>query len=223
MQYLILFLEGIITFISPCILPMIPIYISYFMGDSEKEDKKLALVNSLGFVSGFTIVFTLLGAGASSFGKFINEYIKLFNILGGVILIILGISYMGIINISFIQRQFKLKYKIDNLKFTKSIVFGAVFAIGWTPCVGTFLGSALMIAAQSQHATEGVLMLFIYSLGLGIPFVISAILIDSLKGTFNFIKRNYKIINTISGIFLIIIGIAMSSGYLGKILSVLSF
>ncbi len=222
MQYLILFLEGIITFISPCILPMLPIYISYFIGNEDKN-KKSALINSLGFIIGFTIIFTLLGVGASTIGIFIRRYISIFNLIGGGILVIFGLSYMEIIKIGFLQKQFKIKYTVKELSFGKSLIFGFIFAIGWTPCVGTFLGSALMIASQSNHMIEGFIMLLVYSLGLGIPFIISALLIDSLKSTFDFIKRNYKVINNISGLFLIVIGIFMMTGYLGKILSFLSF
>lgn len=222
MQYLILFLEGIITFISPCILPMLPIYISYFIG-SEQKSKKSALINSIGFVIGFSIIFTILGIGASIFGIFIKQYINIFNFLGGGILIIFGLSYMDIIKIGFLQRQFKIKYTVKYFSFGKSLIFGFIFAIGWTPCVGTFLGSALMIASQSNHMIEGFIMLLVYSLGLGIPFIISALLVDSLKSTFDFIKRNYKVINNISGIFLIVIGVFMMTGYLSKILSFLSF
>lgn len=222
MQYLILFLEGIITFISPCILPMLPIYISYFIGNEDKN-KKSALINSIGFVIGFSIIFTILGIGASIFGIFIKQYINIFNFLGGGILIIFGLSYMDIIKIGFLQRQFKIKYTVKYFSFGKSLIFGFIFAIGWTPCVGTFLGSALMIASQSNHMIEGFTMLLVYSLGLGIPFIISALLVDSLKSTFDFIKRNYKVINNISGIFLIVIGIFMMTGYLGKILLFLSF
>lgn len=222
MQYLILFLEGIITFISPCILPMLPIYISYFIGNEDKN-KKSALINSIGFVIGFSIIFTILGIGASIFGIFIKQYINIFNFLGGGILIIFGLSYMDIIKVEFLQRQFKIKYTFKYFSFGKSLIFGFIFAIGWTPCVGTFLGSALMIASQSNHMIEGFIMLLVYSLGLGIPFIISALLVDSLKSTFDFIKRNYKVINNISGIFLIVIGVFMMTGYLSKILSFLSF
>lgn len=222
MQYLILFLEGIITFISPCILPMLPIYISYFIGGEEKN-KKSALINSIGFVIGFSIIFTILGIGASTLGIFIKQYMKIFNFLGGAILVIFGLSYMEIIKVGFLQKQIKIKYTIKDFSFGKSLIFGFIFAIGWTPCVGTFLGSALMIASQSSHMIEGFIMLLVYSLGLGIPFIISALLIDSLKSTFDFIKRNYKVINNISGLLLIVIGIFMMTGYLSKILSFFSF
>lgn len=223
MNYFLLFLEGIITFISPCILPMLPIYISYFMG--EKDNRNKALSNSIGFVIGFSVIFTILGAAAGTFGGFIQKYMELFNIIAGIILIIFGLNYIGIFKIPFLERSFKLKNKrnLNKLNLVSSIIFGMIFAIGWTPCVGTFLGAALMIAANSQDTLKGILMLVSYSLGLGIPFIISALLIENLKSAFKFIKRNYKIINTISGILLIVIGLMMMTGYLNLLLSWLTF
>lgn len=225
MNYIILFFEGIITFVSPCILPMIPIYVSYFMGGDEKSSVNKVLTNSLGFVLGFSVVFTALGAAAGTFGVFIQRYMNVFNIIAGSIMVLFGLNYIGILKISILQRSFKLKSKknLSNLNVISSILFGVIFAVGWTPCVGVFLGSALMIAASSQDVIKGILMLLTYSLGLGIPFIISALLIDTLKGTFTFIKRNYKLINTISGVLLIIIGILMMMGYLNLLLSYLTF
>ena len=225
MEYFMLFLEGIITFISPCILPLLPLYVSYFVGGNEYDDKSKynALVNSLGFVLGFTIIFTLLGTLAGTFGAFIKEQSVIINILGGFIVVLFGANYMGIFKIPFLERSLKINTKIKTFKFLSSIAFGIIFAIGWTPCVGTFLGAALMIAVNSQDILKGTIMLLIYSIGLAIPFVICAILIDKLKETFNFIKRNYKVINKISGIILVIIGISIMTGYLNKILSLLTF
>ncbi len=224
MNYFILFLEGILTFISPCILPMLPIYISYFIGEDESKNNK-ALINSIGFVVGFSMIFTVLGAAAGTFGVFIQKYMQLFNIIAGIILIIFGLNYIGIFKITFLERSFKLKNKtnLSKLNLISSTLFGMIFAIGWTPCVGTFLGAALMIAANSQDTLKGILMLISYSLGLGIPFIISALLIENLKSAFKFIKRNYKIINTISGILLIVIGLMMMTGYLNLLLSWLTF
>lgn len=226
MDYLIIFLEGIITFISPCILPMLPIYISYFIGgnDDNKSSNK-ALINSIGFVIGFSVIFTILGAAAGTFGAFIQRYMQIFNVVAGILLIIFGFNYIGIFKIPLLERSFKLNNKtnLNKLNLASSILFGMIFSIGWTPCVGTFLGSALMFAANTQNTYKGVLMLLSYSLGLGIPFIISALLIDSLKGAFKFIKKNYKIINTISGILLIAIGLMMMTGYLNLLLSWLTF
>ncbi|MDU5111359.1 MAG: cytochrome c biogenesis protein CcdA [Clostridium sp.] len=223
MNYLILFLEGIITFISPCILPMIPMYISYFMGGSKENKNSKALINSIGFVIGFSIVFTILGAAFGTFGTFLKEYMNVFNIVAGIILILFGLNYIGILKVVVLNRSFKLSNKkAKDLNFLAAITFGMIFAIGWTPCVGTFLGSALMLAANSQTTIEGVFMLLTYSLGLGIPFIISALLIDSLKAAFKFIKSNYKVINIISGSLLIIIGVLMITGYFNLLLSYLT-
>ena len=205
---------------------MLPIYISYFIGgnDGNKSSNK-SLINSIGFVIGFSFVFTILGAAAGTFGAFIQRYMQIFNIVAGILLIIFGLNYIGIFKIPFLERSFKLNNKtnLNKLDLASSILFGMIFAIGWTPCVGTFLGAALMIAANSQDTLKGILMLLSYSLGLGIPFIISALLIDSLKEAFMFIKKNYKIINTISGILLILIGLMMMTGYLNLLLSWLTF
>lgn len=224
MEYFLLFLEGIITFISPCILPMIPIYISYFAGDSMVNDKSKynVLANSLGFVLGFTIIFTLLGTLAGSFGSFIKSQSNIINIISGLIVVIFGINYIGLFKIQFLERSAKLNVQIKTFKFLSSILFGMIFAIGWTPCVGTFLGAALMIAVNSKDIMKGALMLLIYSIGLGIPFVICAVLIDKIKESFNFIKRNYKIINMLSGIILILVGFSIMTGYFNKVLSYLT-
>ncbi len=219
MQYFIAFLEGIITFVSPCLLPMLPIYISYFAG-GKKKDTKRVVKNSLGFILGFTVVFVLLGALAGTLGSLLNEYKMIVNIVTGLIVIFFGLHYLGI----FKLRIFKgiKSAKTENLGFLSSFLFGVVFSIGWTPCVGAFLGSALMLAANRGSIAQGIIMLLLYSFGLGIPFFISAILIDKLKTAFNFIKRHYNIINTVCGILLIAVGVLMATGLLGKFLNLLS-
>ena len=227
MNYILLFLEGIITFISPCILPMIPIYVSYFAGGDidNKNYKNRALISSIAFVAGFTFVFTLLGVAAGTIGVIFNKYMREINIVSGTIMVIFGLNYLGIINIGLLNKSFKIDNPTGNKKSSimSAILFGMIFGIGWTPCVGPFLGSALMIASNSTNVFMGASMLLTYSLGLGIPFILSALLIDSLKTTFDFIKKNYKTINRISGVFLIIIGIMMMTGYLNLLLSILTF
>ena len=220
MQYFISFLEGIITFISPCLLPMLPIYISYFAGGDTKNTRK-TLTGACGFVLGFTIVFISLGALAGTLGSFLKEYQTAVNIISGLIVIIFGLNYLEIFKLNIFQGGRK-NFNTDNLNFFSCILFGIIFSIGWTPCVGAFLGSALMMASQQGTTMTGMLMLLAYSLGLGIPFILSAVLIQKLKATFDFIKRNYRIINTVSGILLIIVGIMMATGTLGRLLSFLS-
>ena len=220
MQYFISFLEGIITFISPCLLPMLPIYISYFAGGGERSTKK-TLGNAFGFVLGFTIVFTLMGALAGSLGSFLIKYQNVVNIVSGLIVILFGLSFLDVIQLKFFK-GIQGVVNTENMGFFSAVLFGVIFSVGWTPCVGAFLGSALMLASTQAHMMKGILMLLCYSLGLGIPFVISAVLIDKLKTAFNFIKRNYRTINVICGIFLIIVGISMATGVLGSLLNLLS-
>ncbi len=219
MQYFISFLEGIITFVSPCLLPMLPIYISYFAGGKEKDTKRV-IKNSIGFILGFTVVFVLLGALAGTLGSLLNEYKTVVNIVTGLIVIFFGLNFLGVFKLNIFKGM--KSANTDHLGFFSSFLFGVVFSIGWTPCVGAFLGSALMMATSQGSIAQGVFMLLLYSLGLGIPFFISAILIDKLKSTFNFIKKHYNIINTVSGILLVAVGVLMATGLLGKFLNLLS-
>ena len=208
MDYLFTFLEGIASFISPCILPMLPIYVSYFIGQNEKNNKK-TVINAIGFVLGFTIIFMLFSILVNTIGLAIKEYIKYVKILFGIIVIILGINYMEIIKIKFINKTKQRKIDTKNLNFIKAFIFGIFFSISWTPCIGTFLSSALLLIAKQEQLLKGILLMLIYSIGLGIPFIISAVLMEQLKEVFRFIKRNYNIIKKISGAILIIMGIYM--------------
>ncbi len=220
MQYLISFLEGIITFISPCLLPMLPIYISYFAGGGERTTGK-TLKNASGFVLGFTLVFVALGALAGTLGSFLTRYQTWVNIIGGGIVILFGLNYMGILKLNLF-RSSRGSLASREMGFFSATVFGMVFSVGWTPCVGAFLGSALMLASQQGHVLEGMGMLLAYSAGLGVPFMISALLIDQLKSAFNWIKGHYSIVNLVSGAMLIFVGVLMATGTLGRILSMLS-
>lgn len=222
MQYMISFLEGIITFISPCLLPMLPIYISYFAGGGERAQKK-TIVNALGFVLGFSIVFIAMGALAGTVGRFLIQYQTVVNVFSGVIVIIFGLNFLGVFKLKLFQGNHgNHKFNPENMGFFSAMLFGIIFSIGWTPCVGTFLGSALMLASQQGSVLKGTLMLVAYSVGLGIPFLISAVLIDRLKTTFDFIKKHYRVINLVSGGLLVLIGILMATGMFGAFLLLLS-
>lgn len=208
MDYVFTFIEGFASFISPCILPMLPIYISYFIGEDNKKVSK-AVINSIGFVLGFTIVFILLSVLASSFGGIISSNIKYVKIFFGIIIILLGLNYMELIKIRFLNRTKNANKKAKDLNFVKSMLFGMLFSISWTPCIGSFLASALLLIAKNQDMVKGMILILVYSLGLGIPFIISAALLEKLKEVFNFIKEHYNIIKRISGVILIIMGIYM--------------
>ena len=220
MQYVIAFLEGIITFISPCLLPMLPIYISYFAGGGERSTGK-TLKGALGFVFGFTVVFVALGALAGTVGSFLRKYQTAVNVVSGLIVILFGLNFLGVFKLNLFRGS-RYSVNTDNVGFFSALLFGMIFSVGWTPCVGAFLGSALMLASQQAHVIEGMLMLLAYSLGLGIPFILSAVLIDYLKTAFNWIKKNYRVINVVSGGLLVLIGILMATGTLGRLLNLLS-
>ncbi len=205
MEYLITFVEGIASFISPCVLPIIPVYISYFATESKSEKK--SIINSLGFVSGFSIVFILLGIFAGTFGKIITKYSDYVNIILGVFLIIVSLNYMGIIFVKFLNKTNGIKKDKKDLTFITSILFGMIFSLSWTPCVGAFLSSALVLASTTGSVLKGASLLLTYSLGLAIPFVMTTFLLEKLKKTFDFIKKHYNIINKVAGGILLLSGI----------------
>ena len=220
MQYLISFLEGIITFLSPCLLPMLPIYISYFAGGGTRTTRR-TLTNALGFVLGFTVLFVAMGVLAGTVGSFLTRYQTWVNLVCGAVVVLFGLNYMGVLNWNLFKGVRQSVARQD-MGFFSAFLFGVVFSVGWTPCVGALLGSALMLASQQGRALEGMGMLLCYSLGLGLPFLFSAVLIDKLKSAFNWIKAHYTLINRVSGGLLVIVGVAMATGMLGKLLAILS-
>ena len=223
MEYIITFVEGIISFISPCMLPMLPLYISYFAGDnaesSENTKKTTTLSRAFAFVIGFTLVFTLLGVFAGSIGTFLMKYQTIVNIVCGLIIIYFGLSYLNIVHMPFFKG---MNNKLEVKGLFSAFLFGMIYSVSLTPCVGAFLGSALMLASSTGGALKGALLLLTYSLGLGIPFLISALLIEQLQSAFTFIKKYYKIINIICGAFLILIGIMMTLGLMNYVLAFFS-
>ncbi len=217
MQFLITFLEGIISFISPCMLPMLPVYLSYFAGNADKKQHTLS--RAAVFVAGFSVVFCLLGLFAGTIGAFLSAYKTIVNIVCGIIVIVFGLSYLNVIRIPFFQGIQK-RIHVDSL--FSAFLFGMIYSVSLTPCVGAFLGSALMLASASGTAVQGVLLLLTYSLGLGVPFLFSAVLIEQLGSAFTFIKKHYNIINLISGIFLIVTGICIAFGWMDRLMAVFS-
>lgn len=217
MEFAITFLEGFISFISPCMLPLLPLYISYFAGGADKKHK--VFLRALSFVLGFTVVFSLLGLFAGTLGAFLREYRTAVNIAGGALIIIFGLSYLEVIRLPFFKG-------IRNGRTADTVVsaflFGIIYSVSLTPCIGAFLGSALALAGASGTALKGVLLLVTYSLGLGVPFLISALLIERLNTAFTFIKRNYRVINIVCGSFLILVGILMALGRLDAVVAVFS-
>ncbi|MCX7747881.1 MAG: cytochrome c biogenesis CcdA family protein [Clostridia bacterium] len=212
-NYLFGFTEGVLTFLSPCILPMIPIYFFYLAGVSADTAgtslirRNRLILNSIGFVLGFTLVFVALGATATSLGTFLKSHPDLLKRVSGAVMILLGLNFAGVIKLKFLDFEKRIDYKFKDLKFYTSILFGMVFAFAWTPCASRFLGAALADAATSSTVFQGMMKLFVYSLGLGVPFILTAILFDQVKNMLKQIQKYSRIINVISGIVLIAAGI----------------
>lgn len=222
MDFLLTFLEGIITFVSPCILPMLPIYLAYFAGDTGADKQGRTLVCALGFVMGFSLLFTLLGAFAGALGSVLLRYQRVLDIVCGSAIIVLGLNYLGVFSLPVLARTGGIGTRVIPRSFGSSLIFGMIFAVSWTPCVGTFLASALSLAVSSGSTAMGVALLLCYSFGLGVPFILSAILVDQLEGAFSWVKAHYAVIDKVSGALLIIVGILMATGTLGAWLSLLS-
>ncbi|MBE6036069.1 MAG: cytochrome c biogenesis protein CcdA [Clostridiales bacterium] len=244
MQYLITFLEGLISFLSPCMLPLLPVYIFYFGGGDgkpacrETEQGKTGatrgriLVRALAFVLGFTVLFCLMGLFAGTLGTFLAKYQKWVNLAAGLLVILFGLSYLEVVRLPFFKSGAAAPVMkgakgegaaagLSNLAAAGSaFLFGMVYAVSLTPCVGAFLGSALMLASAAGTALQGFLLLLVYSLGLGIPFLLSALLLEELKGAFQFVKKNYAIINRVCGAFLILVGAAMALGLFEKLMTI---
>ena len=195
-------------------LPMLPVYVSYFAGGADKKHRVLA--RAAAFVLGFTLVFSLLGLFAGTLGAFLGRYQTAVNLVSGALVILFGLSYLEVIRLPFFKGMQRGKSATTILS---AFLFGVVYSVSLTPCVGAFLSAALTQAAISGTVLRGALLLVTYSLGLGIPFLLSAVLIEKLGGAFSFIKRHYRIINLICGIFLILVGILMMLGKMQALLA----
>jgi len=198
-------------------LPLLPVYISYFAGGGER--KRNVSVMALSFVLGFTFVFCSMGLFAGVISSFLMRYQTVLNIICGALVIVFGLSYLEVISLPFFRGAGA--GKSVNSVFS-AFLFGVVYSVSLTPCVGAFLGSALMLASSSGTALKGLLLLLSYSMGLGIPFIISAVLIKQLNSAFSMIKKHYRVINAVCGVFLIFVGLMMASGMLNKLMAVFS-
>jgi len=219
LQILTAFGAGLLSFFSPCILPLIPAYICFITGASIEELSvpkgkdfgrvKSILPESLLFILGFFIVFVILGASATFLGSFLFAKQKIIKIIGGLIVIFFGLHISGLFNIKFLQYEKKLHLRSKPVTKLGSFLVGMVFGFGWTPCVGPILGGILMLAATKDSLAKGVLLLSFYSLGLALPFFLLSIGVEYMLGLFSKVKRYFKLISVVSGILLIVIGIGI--------------
>ena len=224
MGYLAAFLEGIVTFISPCLLPLLPVYLAFFAGGeggATGGSTARTVRSALCFVLGFAVPFTLMGAFAGTMGSLLLRYQRVLEVLCGCVVVVLGLNYLGVLHIGLFEQASGMRASKRRGPLG-ALLLGMTFAVGWTPCVGTFLASALSLAATSGSTMAGVAMLLCFSLGLGVPFVLSAVLIDQLEGTISWIKAHYELVNRICGILLVAVGVLMATGLFGAWMRLLS-
>jgi cytochrome c-type biogenesis protein len=222
----IAFVGGFLSFASPCVLPLVPSYLTYLAGAAvEGQATRLRLfVNSLAFVAGFTTVFVLLGALAGLVGYALQPYVPLLRQVGGVILVVLGLHTAGVISIPALLREWRPGLS-KPLAFGKapSFVVGTVFAFGWTPCFGPVLGSILLLAGTSDTAANGAYLLAAYSLGMGVPFVAAGLLADAFASTLKRANRHLRLVEIVTGALLVATGFLVFTGELERLSALFSF
>lgn len=229
---LVAFTAGLISFLSPCVLPLIPSYMAFITGisleelsahENLKRVRMTVVWNSLLFIGGFSSIFIAMGASATFIGTFLQENIRWFEIIGGVVVIVLGLHFVGVFKLKFLERERKFHMKSKPLGFLGTFVVGMAFGAGWTPCVGPILGSILTLAATTQDVMKGIILLVFYSLGLGIPFFLAGVLIHKFFEYFKTIRKYFKIITAVGGILLVIVGVLLITGYFTAMFSYLSY
>ncbi len=218
MTYLITFLEGIFSFLSPCMLPLLPVYLTYFAGNADKE-RGDRLPRTLAFVAGFTVSFLLLGLLFSAIGSLLRAHQTVVNILCGLVMIGFGLSYLGVFHLPQLTNE---QSRVQVAGVFSAFLFGLLYPVYLTPCIGAFLGSALAMATASGSMVQGAILLLLYALGLGIPFVLSALIMSHLDVLFRKVKEHYDLVNRICGVFLIVVGLLMMLGIFDRLLNLLA-
>ncbi len=224
-NFIIAFSSGILSFFAPCVLPLIPSYLIFISGVSidhfkkakASNQRKAMLVHVLAFISGFSFVFVALGVSSSIIGHFLSTYQTYLMRIGGILLIIMGLFSLNLIRIPMLDQEKVIHLKEKPIGIFGSFVVGVTFSLGWTPCIGPALSSILIIASTTESAWRGAYLLSVYSLGLAIPFIISAVLFDRLLG---FLKRCGYVVKyavKIMGVLLIVIGLLLLTSYFGKL------
>lgn len=211
------FLAGTISFLSPCVLPLVPGYISFITGMSLEDlrtgvDRRAALTHSLLFVSGFTLIFVLMGASASFLGQFFRAYDEWIARIGGVIIIVLGLYLAGVLRLTALDRERRVHLNDKPVGHLGTLGVGAAFAAGWTPCIGPFLGTALTLAATAEYMWTGVGYLFVYSMGLAVPFLLSTLALDAFLRGFQRFRHLLPAFQVTAGVLLIVVGVMLVSG-----------
>lgn len=213
----IAFGAGVLSFLSPCVLPLVPSYLSFVTGMSLEDlqkgvDRRATLVHSLLFVAGFTGIFLLLGASASFLGQFFKVYEVWIARIGGLVIMILGLHLAGALRLTPLMREKRVHLHDKPAGYLGTVGVGAAFGAGWTPCIGPVLGAILTFAASQDHFWSGVGLLFVYSLGLAVPFLLSALALDAFLGAFSRFRRFLPVIQVAAGVLLVILGLLLMTG-----------
>jgi cytochrome c-type biogenesis protein len=220
------FLAGVVSFLSPCVLPLVPSYVSFISGmsfedlTSSQNAKKIrlaTLANSVFFVLGFSLIFIALGASTSLFGNVLFQYQDWLRIIGGIIVIIFGLFIAGLFDFNFLMKEKKFMLQGKPSGFVGSFLVGLTFGAGWTPCIGPILGSILIVATSKASAADGVQLLSVYSAGLAVPFLLSALLFNSFLSYSKKIFKYMKIIKFVGGLILVAFGLLLISDNLGTL------
>lgn len=209
------FAAGLLSFLSPCVLPLVPSYIGFLTGMSLPEvsqRRRAALVHALLFVLGFSLVFVLLGASATALGRALNYYQQWLQRIGGVLIIGFGLVCLGAIKVGFLDQERRVQMEHKPVGYLGSILVGMAFAAGWTPCIGPVLGAILGLAATSTDLTRGTLLLAAYSAGLALPFLLAAVALESFLGWFQRFRRYLPWVMRLSGALLVFVGLLMVTG-----------
>lgn len=218
------FSAGLLSFLSPCVLPLVPSYVTFITGmglDDVSRARRTALVHALLFVLGFTFIFVALGAGASAFGQLLREYRVWIARVGGVLMVLMGLWMLDVIRIGALQQERRMHLSDKPLGYLGTVVVGIAFGAGWTPCLGPTLGAILLLAANESELAKGITLLIAYSLGLAVPFLLSALLLDRFLGFFQKFKHNIGRVNRIAGILLVLVGILMFTGWFERLAALL--
>ena len=213
--FMVAFVAGLLSFLSPCVLPLVPSYVGFITGMTLPEvsgRRRTALTHALLFVAGFSLVFVLLGASATALGRALNYYQVWLQRVGGVLIIIFGLLCLGVFKVGVLNQERRLHLDRKPVGYLGSALVGMTFGAGWTPCIGPVLGGILGLAATSNDVTRGMQLLAVYSAGLAIPFLIAAVAVDSFLDWFQRFRRYLPWVMRISGILLVFVGILMVTG-----------
>jgi cytochrome c-type biogenesis protein len=222
------FLAGLLSFVSPCVLPLVPSYLMYITGLSfdqlsdpaERHRLRVTIMaNALLFITGFSLVFIAFGASASLIGRLLTDYQQVIRKVGGVLIVLFGLYLLGILNLRFLMTEKRIHLRNRPAGYAGSVLIGATFAAGWTPCVGPVLGTMLMYAGTTDTLADGVTLLAFYSLGLGLPLFAAAMGVDRFLVSFKQVRRYQKQVSAMSGLFLIIFGLTLYSDSLALLTS----